>query len=386
LINLWRIKIIIQVFRPFIDTDRVLKELKLIFDSGWIGLGPKTKEFENKLSQYIGVKHFIALNSATSGLHLAIKCLDLPKQSKILTTSNTFISTNHAILYEGHIPVFCDIERLTGNLNADLIEEILIEDKEIKAIIVVHIGGYSCDMDKINYLAKKYNISVIEDCAHAFGGEYNNKKIGNTDNICVWSFQAVKNLPIGDGGAISTNNTELYARLNKFRWLGINKDTISRSNLKKGKQSYNWDYDVEEVGFKYHSNDIASIIGIIGLETIDQNNKRRREIADYYKRNIKSSAVMHPEYKQNRLSSSHFLPLFFYNRDEIYNQLKKNNVYCGMHYKRNDKYRMYSKYTKINNLAENDWYEKYELTLPMHLLLIDRDLKFICDIINRTVK
>ena len=95
---------------------------------------------------------------------------------------------------------------------------------------------------------------------------------------------------------------------------------------------------------------------------------------------------MHPEYKQNRLSSSHFLPLFFYNRDEIYNQLQKNNVYCGMHYKRNDKYRMYSKYTKINNLAENDWYEKYELTLPMHLLLIDRDLKFICDIINRTVE
>ena len=109
MINLWRIKKIIQVFRPFIDKDRVLKELKLIFESGWIGLGPKTKEFENKLAQYIGVKHFIALNSATSGLHLAIKCLDLPKQSKILTTSNTFISTNHAILYEGHIPIFCDI-------------------------------------------------------------------------------------------------------------------------------------------------------------------------------------------------------------------------------------------------------------------------------------
>ena len=181
----------IQVFRPYIDTDRVLKKLKSIIDSGWVGLGPKTKEFEDKLSQYIGVKHFVALNSATSGLHLAIKCLDLPKKSKILTTSNTFISTNHAILYEDHIPVFCDIEKLTGNIDAELIDKALVNDNEIKAIIVVHIGGYSCDMDKINKIGKKHNVSIIEDCAHAFGGEYNNKKIGNTDNVCVWSFQAI---------------------------------------------------------------------------------------------------------------------------------------------------------------------------------------------------
>ena len=373
----------IQVFKPLIDVDKVLYELKPIFNSGWIGLGPKTKEFEDKLSEYIGAKHFVALNSATAGLHLAIKCLNLPRGSKILTTSNTFISTNHAILYEDHIPVFCDIEKLTGNIDANLIEQTLREDEEIKAIVVVHIGGYSCDMDKINELAKKYNIPVVEDCAHSFGGEYNNKKIGNTDNICIWSFQAVKNLPIGDGGAISTNNTELYERLKKLRWLGINKDTVSRSNLESKKQTYSWDYDVEEVGYKYHPTDISSAVGLIGLETIDKNNKRRREIANYYRNNITSSNIIKPNYEESRISASHFLPLFFHNRDEVYDCLKKNDIYCGMHYKRNDKYKVFSKYVKINNLVNSEWYEKHELTLPMHLFLKDEDLKLICSVINR---
>ena len=113
----------IQVFKPKIDTELVLNELRPILNSGWIGLGPKTKEFESKLEEFIGVKHFIALNSCTSALHLAIKTLKIPENSKILTTPNTFISTNHAILYENHEPVFCDIDKLTGNISVESIEE-----------------------------------------------------------------------------------------------------------------------------------------------------------------------------------------------------------------------------------------------------------------------
>ena len=145
----------IQVFKPIIDTETILNELRPILNSGWIGLGPRTKEFETKLSQYIGVNYFVALNSATAGLHLAIKCLNLPPKSKIITTPNTFVSTNHAILYEGHIPVFCDIERTTGNIDVNSIEQVLNEDKEIRAIMIVHIGGYSCDLDRINSISKK---------------------------------------------------------------------------------------------------------------------------------------------------------------------------------------------------------------------------------------
>ena len=372
----------IQVFKPVIDTEKVLIELRTILNSGWIGLGPKTKEFETKLSEYIGCKYFVALNSATSGLHLAVKCLNLPPKSKIITTSNTFVSTNHAILFEGHIPVFCDIEKLTGNIDPNSIEKALSEDNTIKAIMVVHIGGYSCNMIKINNIGRKYGIPIIEDCAHSFGGEYNGKKIGDTDNICVWSFQAVKNLPIGDGGAISTNNAELYNRLNKLRWLGINKDTVSRSNLNEEKPTYNWDYDVEELGFKYHLSDISSIIGIIGLQSIDETNNRRREISKFYLDNI-SNHVIFPDYDPNRISSSHFLPLFFEDRDNVYNILKKNNIYCGMHYKRNDEYEIYENFKKTDNLINNKWYENHEITLPIHLSLTHKDLETIVDIINK---
>lgn len=370
----------IQVFRPLVDTEKILNELRPVLESGWIGLGPKTKEFESKLSDYIGSKYFVALNSATSGLHLAIKCLNLPPKSKIITTPNTFVSTNHAILYEGHLPVFCDIEKTTGNISVQSIKQAINEDKDIKAIIVVHVGGYSCDMDEINKIAKENNLKVIEDCAHAFGGMYNGKMIGDTENICVWSFQAVKNLPVGDGGAISTNDEELYKRLNKLRWLGINKDTVSRSNLNSEKQTYNWDYEVEEVGFKYHGADITSIIGIIGLETINVNNFRRRKIAQYYLNNIKD--VVLPEYEENRVSSSHFLPLFFEDREHVYSTLKNNEIYCGMHYKRNDKYGPFQEFKKINNLVNAEWYENRELTLPLHLELSDLDVENIVKIIN----
>ena len=370
----------IQVFKPEIDTERILNELRPILNSGWIGLGPKTKEFETKLSEYIGSKYFVALNSATAGLHLAVKCLNLPANSKIITTSNTFVSTNHAIMYEGHIPVFCDVDKLTGNISVDSIEQALIEDDTIKAIMVVHIGGYSCDMVKINEIAKKYNIPVIEDCAHAFGGMYNGKMIGNTDNICVWSFQAVKNLPVGDGGAISTNNEELYTRINKLRWLGINKDTVSRSNLNSEKPTYNWDYDVEEVGYKYHLTDIASTMGIIGLETINQNNKTRRDIANFYREQIKD--IILPDYQEDRVTSSHFLPLFFEDRDQVYDLLKNNGVYCGMHYKRNDKYKPFQEFKKVGDLVNAEWYDKHELTLPLHLGLTLNDLETIVNILN----
>ena len=235
-------------------------------------------------------------------------------------------------------------------------------------------------MNRINEICKNNDIKVIEDCAHAFGGKYNGKMIGDTDNICVWSFQAVKNLPIGDGGAISTNDSELYNRLNRLRWLGIDKDTVSRSNLSSEKQTYNWDYNVEEVGYKYHANDITSTLGIVGLLTIEESNNRRREISDYYLNNIND--VIKPDYLDDRLSSSHFLPLFFKDRDLIYEKLKNNDIFCSMHYKRNDTYGVFDKYIKIGELTNVEWYQNHELTLPMHLDLTDDDLKYICDLVN----
>jgi perosamine synthetase len=316
---------------------------------------------------------------------MAIKSLNLPKNSKILTTPITFVSTNSAILYEEHIPVFCEIEKYTGNISVQSIEKNLKHyGDEIKAIVVVHLGGYPCDMDAINKIAEEYKIPVIEDCAHAFGAKYKGAYIGNTENLCTWSFQAVKNMPVGDGGGISTKNKEKDDLFKKLIWLGADKTTIDRSKLDSKKQTYNWDYEIVELGFKYHSNDIVSTIGLNQLKYIKEDNKRRKEIAQFYIENIDKNQCVFPEYEKDRESSYHFFPILFHDRDSVYKRLTNNNIFPGMHYKRNDNYKIFNKFKKyiIEDLNNVDFYEKHELTLPIHLHLTDEDLNKIISVIN----
>jgi dTDP-4-amino-4,6-dideoxygalactose transaminase len=367
----------ITVYKPKLYTHEILKELEPVLNSGWVGLGPKVKEFEEALTKKLNVEYFSALNSCTSALHIAIKLLNLKPGSKILTTPITFVSTNHAILYEGMEPVFCDVEALTGNMDADLAEE-AIKKYDISAILLVHNGGYPADLNKFNALRDKYNIPIIEDCAHAFGAQYYGKKIGDSDNICVWSFQAVKNLCTGDGGGLSTNNEEYFKRANILRWLGIDRDTISRSS-----GGYNWKYDVAEVGFKYHMCDIMATIGLVQLRHIDEDNMYRRHIAKRYYKEIKN--YIKPDYKilsEARESSFWFAPIFVENQEKIYNKLVENEIYPSVHFMRNDNYKMYKDCIKINDCKNADWYQNHVLSLPLHLYLTENEISKIIEIVN----
>jgi len=371
----------IQVFKPMIRTSEILPRLEEIFSSGWIGLGPRTKIFEEKISNFLNCGNFIATNSCTSSLHLAIRCLDLPKGSKILTTPITFVSTNSAILYENHSPVFYDVDPDTGNADPLSIERMISSHPDIKAIILAHIGGYSCDMERINEIAKRNKIQVIEDCAHSFGGKYKGKMIGDTDNTCVWSFQAVKNLPVGDGGGISTKDDAIASRIRKLIWLGIDKNTVERSNLDSKKQSYNWDYEVIDIGYKYHMTDIMATIGLVQFEYLESDNQRRKLIAERYRNEITNPKCKKPDYKEDRESSYHFYPLFFENRDDVYKKLTNNLIYPGMHYKKNDRYIIFRNFEK-DKLNGADLFERSELTLPIHLHLTDEDITKIISIVN----
>lgn len=389
-----------QLFKATLHTEEILAELGPILNSGWVGLGPKTAEFEKKLAEFISPKsRFLAMNSCTAALHLALRVLNLPKGAKVLTTPITFVSTNHAILYEGLEPVFCDVEPLTGNLSAEAAEK-AVERHAISAIMVVHLGGYACDMDRINALARAKGIPVIEDCAHAFGGRYRDgRRIGDTGNLCAWSFQAVKNLPIGDGGALSTTDAVLAERVKKLRWLGIDQDTISRfrqtEETEKAEKTekvyqYKWDYNVAEVGFKYHLNDIHACIGIVQLRHLEDANRRRAAIAEQYRARLGGLAGVHvPAYARQDISSHHFLPLFFEDKATVYQALTGKEIFPGMHYKRNDRYPMYQACAtagvKGDALDGATWYEARELTLPIHLGLSDDDVRFISDVVAEAV-
>jgi perosamine synthetase len=348
----------IPVFKPSYGKEE-LNSLKEIFKSGWIGLGPKTAEFEEKFAQFIGTKYAVGLNSATAALHLAFKVLNI-EGSEVITTPMTFISTNHAILYNNGIPVFADIEEDTLNIDPADIEKKIT--KKTKAIVVVHYGGHSCDMDRIMSIARKYGLKVVEDCAHATGGEHKGKKLGSIGDIGCFSFHAVKNLATGEGGMITVNNKDHNDRLRKLRWLGINRDTFSRNVPNNG---YSWYYNVEEVGFKCHMNDIPAALGLVQLKKLSKLNAKRGALHAAYNKALSGIAqIKTPVIRSYAKNAYHNYVIKAEDRDGLIEHLRKNDISTSVHYIPNHLYDIYKEYRTPLPVAERVW--KKLVTLPLY--------------------
>ena len=362
----------IPVFKPSFGNEE-LEALKEPFKTGWIGLGPKTKEFEEKFAQYIGTNYAAGMNSGTAALHLALKVMNI-QGKEVITTPMTFVSTNHAILYNGGIPVFCDIEEDTLNIDASKIEG-LITDKTA-AIIVVHYGGHACDMDRVLEIAKKHDLRVIEDCAHACGGEYKGKKLGSIGDISCFSFHAVKNLATGEGGMVNTDDSEILAQLKKMRWVGISADTFSREE--KDSKKYSWHYEVEDLGFKYHMHDITAAIGLVQLGKLERMNKRREEITKRYNAGLKDLTWLKtPVIKSYARPSYHNYVIKTEYRDRLNEYLKAKGISTGVHYVPNHHYKMYKKFRADVPVCEKIW--KQILTLPLYPDLSDKEADMIIE-------
>jgi len=365
----------IPVFKPSFGNEE-LEALKEPFKTGWIGLGPKTKEFEEKFAKYIGTSYAVGMNSCTAALHLALKVMDI-EGKEVITTPMTFISTNHAILYNGGVPVFCDIEDDTLNIDSLKIEN-LITDRTA-AIIVVHYGGHACDMDKVLEIAKKYDLKVIEDCAHACGGEYKGKKLGSIGDISCFSFHAVKNLATGEGGMVNTDDSEVAGHLRKLRWLGISADTFSREE--KDTKKYSWYYEVEDLGFKYHMHDITAALGLVQLKKLDKMNKRREEIVKRYNLGLKDLSWLEvPVVKDYAKPSYHNYVIKTEYRDRLNEYLKAKGISTGVHYVPNHHFKMYKKFKADTPTCDDVW--KTLLTLPLFPDLSDTE----ADIIIREIR
>ena len=357
----------VPLFRPSIS-EAAIESVADVLRSGWLGLGPRTLEFETKFAEYVGAPFCVGLNSSTSAIHLALHLLKLPKDSEVITTPLTFVSTNHAILYENLKPVFADVNRETGNLDPESIASRITD--RTRAIIVVHYGGYPADLDEIYELAHENDIAVIEDCAHACGAVYRGKRIGSHGDLHAFSFHAVKNLPMGDGGALVVRSAGHDAHLRRLRWLGIDKDTFRRTTS----TSYEWDYDVPEIGFKYHMNDIEAAIGLAQLDLLEGENARRADIARMYRAQLNGIPGMTlPPESDDRTSSYHLFPLLVENRDGFLRKMKDSGVGIGVHYRRNDTYSMYER----AELPNAEWFSTRVASLPMHLCLADEDVDYV---------
>jgi perosamine synthetase len=363
----------IQVFRPSLGDDE-LDALREIFETGWIGLGPKTSEFEEKFATYVGAKYGVGLSSATAALHLACLALGLGAGDEVLVPAITFVSTAHAVAYCGAAPVFVDVEPDTLNIDIEDMERRVTP--RTRAVIPVHYGGHACHMDEIWDFADEHGLFVIEDAAHACGSSYKGQRVGGLErsDAACFSFHAVKNLATGDGGMVTTNRVELVNALRKLRWVGIDKSTWDRTEeaemeLETGTRryaNYGWYYEVHELGYKYHMNDIAAAIGLVQLGKLEPANRRRREIVDQYSRGFTGADWIDcPVEKEYASSAWHNYVIKTDYRDAINLYLKEKKIATGVHYMPVHLQPYYRKRSKVSlPVAESVWTRL--LTLPLY--------------------
>ena len=341
-----------------------------VLRSGWPGPGAHADQFEVAFSKYCGGTYPVAVNSGTAALHIAVRLLDLPPGSEIITTPITFVATNQVILYEGLVPVFADIEPDTGNVCTKSMESLITA--RTGALMVMHYGGYSCDLDTIYALADHYGLPVIEDCAHATGARYKGRHIGSHTGLQAFSFQATKNLSAVDGGLLFTRSAAEAERARRLRWMGIDSSTHARSQQPAGSNSY----AISELGYRYAMSDLNAAIALAQLPHLDNGNAMRASIAARYTAAFQSlDAVSTLQRCNDRVSSNHLYAILSNRRDELAAALRERGIVTGMHYPRNDCYPVFT----TTDLPNADRFAKQVLTLPIHLALDDADVDHVIE-------
>lgn len=347
----------IPVFKPSLGEEEIAA-IRETFASGWIGLGPKTKEFEHRFADYIGTPHAIGVNSATAALDLSLKAFHI-NSGEILIPAITFVSTAHAAVYNHATPVLVDVSRDTLCMDIDDLQEKITE--KTRAIIPVHLGGHPCDMDPILELAGDHNLVVIEDAANAAGAEYKGQKVGSLGDAGCFSFQATKNMTTGDGGMITTSHGEIVERLQRLRWVGINLDTWKRN---ANPERYSWYYEVDEVGYKYHMNDIQASIGLVQLQKLDTMNEARRNIARNYGHAL--SPLQPISLPVEKPWANHVYWLYtmkMKERDEFISHMSRHSIASGVHFMPVHHHPIYAALSGDVPVAENIWKEIVDIPL-----------------------
>jgi dTDP-4-amino-4,6-dideoxygalactose transaminase len=376
----------IQVLKPYFRVEETLREIKECLEMGWTGMGFKTIEIEEKWKEYTSLPYAHFLNSATSGLHLAMHILkkenNWKDEDEIISTSFTFVSTNHAIRYENLNVVFADID------NSLCLDPVDVEKKitnKTKAIIFVGLGGNTGKYLKIVELCKKYNLKLVLDAAHMAGTRYDGEIPGKEADAVVYSFQAVKNMPTADSGMIcfKEEKNDKFAR--ELAWLGINKDTFSRST---SKGEYKWKYDVPNVGFKYHGNSIMASMALVSIKYLDEDNAYRRKLSSYYKNGLKElileDKIKLISFDDRCETSNHVFQIVIENRDDILTKLNEKNIFPGVHYMLNSEYKSYKEYT--GNCPKSHYYGDRVLSLPVHLHMGKDEVIYVCRVLVELLK
>lgn len=377
----------IHLFVPTFRVDEVLAEIRECLEKGWTGLGYKTVELEEAWRQHTGFAHAHFMSSATAGLHLAVKLLKVEHGwrpgDEVITTPLTFVSSNHAILYEGLQPVFADVDEHLC-LDPESVAERI--GPRTRAVCFVGLGGNPGRYAAVRKLCDDHGLHLILDAAHMTGTWMDTggdrRHAGLDADVAVFSFHAVKNLPTADSGMICFRDPRLDREVRKWTWLGIDKDTFTRT-VAGGR--YTWLYDVEHVGFKYHGNSIMAAMGLVGLHYLEQDNARRRQLAAAYDEHLSgSSGITRVPMAPGCTPSRHLYQVRVPQRDETIQKLHERAIYPGVHYRDNTHYRMYAEAAGPCPQARQASEEL--LSLPLHLRLEDGDVERVATALREAVE
>lgn len=366
--------------RPYLGLEE-LHAVGQVFESRWLGLGSQTQEFEQKLRILLGATGVVAVNSGTSAIHLALEALvdnkHLKPGDEVIVPSLTFAATIQPIIQAGLCPVFCDVYHDSLNMNPNSVAQQITD--RTRAIMPVHFGGEACDLTEIIAIASVYNLSVIEDAAHAFGSTYNGEFIGNHGDVVCFSFDPIKNITCLEGGAITTKDGDILAKMSTMRILGISKDTWARYQNKRL-----WDYDVSSRGYRYHMPNVNAAVGLEQLKRFDKFRQRKREIVSLYDKEL--------QHLDGVVTLKHDLentfPFFYVARfpggvrDNLAIFLKEKGIETGIHYIPNHLHPFFSE-LKRNGLPETEQAFKEILTLPLYYEMTDEQVSYVIDSVKK---
>ncbi len=371
--------------KQYIDKDDIDLVVSCL-NSPWLTQGPLVQDFENAIAKSVDANYAVAVSSGTAALHLSCLALGISNEDEVITSSNTFVASSNSILYSKGVPKFADIDVNTGLINVDSIKRCITS--KTKAIMPVDFAGSPADMNAIYNLAKQNNLKIIQDSSHSLGATYKSTKVGcgKFSDLTVFSFHPVKPMTTGEGGAITTNDKQLYLKLCELRTHGITKD-VAKLSQNPGP----WYYEMQDLGFNYRMTDIQAALGISQLKKLSKFMESRQEIVDYYHETFKSNEFITPLSTHKDVCSGNHLFVILIDfetnkisRKELMENLKKEGIGTQVHYIPVYKQPYYQNlgYSSVG-LEQTDLYYQKALSIPLFPFMSKKDCDKVVNSLNK---
>jgi len=371
------------MFKVHIDVNESLKNLKKVLKSGFLNEGEEVEKFKNSLIEYFNHDNVIPLNSCTSALTLALKLSGVSHGDDVVTTSMTCVATNTPILNLGANVVWADIDSRTGNISPESVANSITS--KTKAVICVNWAGNPCDLIKLQKICNDKNIKLIQDAAHSFGSKFKGKHVCHVADFTCYSFQAIKHVTCGDGGALVCNNEEDFYRGKKLKWFGLDREATK--NEKGEWKGQRWEVDIIEAGYKFHMNNISAAIGNSQIRHYDRIVDLHKTNARIYDSAIEGNKLITPIKVLPEAKSSHWVYTAILHesvkRDSVLEHLNMQGINAGLVHIPNHNYTCFN--ASFKTLPETEYFAKHQISIPCGWWINSKDSNFIIDNVINSV-